>query len=377
MLTIGDKFPSFKLKAAVSLEKGNEFKDVTDADYAGKWKVVFFWPKDFTFVCPTEIAAFGKRDRDFKDRDAQVLGASVDNEFVHVAWRKSHPDLKDLPFPMLADLNRDLSKALGIIHPTEGVSMRATFIVDPEGDHPLRERDRPGRRQKRRRGGARPRRPADRRALPVQLAEGPTDAGGGVVMDATDGATTGAAAATPAGSRLEQLRDALPEPARDIRLNLQSVMAPGALTPEHRWGVAVASAVASRNQRLQEAVVADARTQVDAAVVDDAVAAAVMMAMNNVYYRFRHLVEKPSYMQKPARLRMNRIAKPATRKLEFELLLVGGERDRRLWHLHGSSREGRRRGRADRGSGAGGRPDRRDGQRDGGGAGGGGGAAVN
>ena len=133
MLTIGDKFPSFKLKAAVSLEKGKEFKDITDADYGGKWKVVFFWPKDFTFVCPTEIAAFGKRDRDFKDRDAQVLGASVDNEFVHVAWRKNHPDLKDLPFPMLADLNRDLSKALGIIHPTEGVSMRATFIVDPEG----------------------------------------------------------------------------------------------------------------------------------------------------------------------------------------------------------------------------------------------------
>jgi lipoyl-dependent peroxiredoxin subunit D len=137
-------------------------------------------------------------------------------------------------------------------------------------------------------------------------------------MDATDGATTGAAA-NAAGSRLEALRDALPEPARDIRLNLQSVMAPGTLTPEHRWGVAVASAVASRNHRLQEAVIADARTQVEAAVIDDAVAAAVMMAMNNVYYRFRHLVEKPSYMEKPARLRMNRLAKPATTKLAFEL----------------------------------------------------------
>jgi alkyl hydroperoxide reductase subunit AhpC len=133
MLTIGDKFPAFKQKAAVSLEKGKEFRDVSDADYKGKWKVVFFWPKDFTFVCPTEIAAFGKRDRDFQDRDAQVLGVSTDNEFVHLAWRNTHPDLKNIPFPMLSDIKRELSGALGIIHPTDGVAMRATFIVDPDG----------------------------------------------------------------------------------------------------------------------------------------------------------------------------------------------------------------------------------------------------
>jgi len=133
MLTIGDKFPSFKQKAAVSLEKGKEFRDVSDADYKGKWKVVFFWPKDFTFVCPTEIAAFGKRDRDFQDRDAQVLGVSTDNEYVHLAWRNAHPDLKNIPFPMLSDIKRELSGALGIIHPTDGVAMRATFIVDPDG----------------------------------------------------------------------------------------------------------------------------------------------------------------------------------------------------------------------------------------------------
>jgi peroxiredoxin (alkyl hydroperoxide reductase subunit C) len=133
MLTIGDKFPAFDLKAVVSLDPKTAFKAINDKTDRGKWKVVFFWPKDFTFVCPTEIAAFGKRNRDFEDRDAKVLGVSVDNEFVHVAWRKSHPDLKDIPFPMVADLNRDLSKALGILHPTEGVSMRATFIVDPQG----------------------------------------------------------------------------------------------------------------------------------------------------------------------------------------------------------------------------------------------------
>jgi peroxiredoxin (alkyl hydroperoxide reductase subunit C) len=132
MLTVGDTFPSFKLKAVVSLEKGKEFRDITDKDFAGKWKVVFFWPKDFTFVCPTEIAAFGHKNGDFQDREAQVLGASIDSEYVHLAWRQNHPDLKNLPFPMLADIKRDLSKDLGILHPEEGVAMRATFIVDPE-----------------------------------------------------------------------------------------------------------------------------------------------------------------------------------------------------------------------------------------------------
>jgi lipoyl-dependent peroxiredoxin subunit C len=133
MLTITDKFPKYSLDAVVSLDKGHEFKRITSDDDAGKWRVVFFWPKDFTFVCPTEIAAFGKRTRDFADRDAQVLGVSTDNEYVHLAWRKSHPDLKDLPFPMLSDIKHELSSALGIIHPTAGVAMRATFIIDPEG----------------------------------------------------------------------------------------------------------------------------------------------------------------------------------------------------------------------------------------------------
>ena len=133
MLTINDKFPKFSADAVVSLEKGAEFKTITSDDYAGKWKVVFFWPKDFTFVCPTEIAAFGKKNRDFLERDAQVLGVSTDNEFVHVAWRKSHPDLKDLPFPMLSDIKRELSSSLGVLDPEAGVAQRATFIVDPQG----------------------------------------------------------------------------------------------------------------------------------------------------------------------------------------------------------------------------------------------------
>jgi peroxiredoxin (alkyl hydroperoxide reductase subunit C) len=133
MLTIGDRFPAFKQKAVVSLETGKEFQDVANTDHPDKWKVVFFWPKDFTFVCPTEIAAFGKRNRDFEERDARVLGVSTDNEYVHLAWRKSHPDLKALPFPMASDIKHELVRALGIEHPTEGVAMRATYIVDPEG----------------------------------------------------------------------------------------------------------------------------------------------------------------------------------------------------------------------------------------------------
>jgi alkyl hydroperoxide reductase subunit AhpC len=133
MLTIGDTFPAFAAKAVVGLERGREFADLTDRSFDGKWKVYFFWPKDFTFVCPTEIAAFGKLNREFADRDAQVLGVSTDNEYVHLAWRNQHPDLKDLPFPMIADLKRELSQALGVLDKREGVALRATFIVDPEG----------------------------------------------------------------------------------------------------------------------------------------------------------------------------------------------------------------------------------------------------
>ncbi len=133
MLTVGDKLPKFKMLATVGLDKGKEFTEVTDKSYEGKWLVLFYWPKDFTFVCPTEIAEFGKMNKDFKARDAQVLGASTDSEFVHLAWRNNHKDLKDLPFPMLADIKRELAQDLGILHKTEGVALRATFIVDPEG----------------------------------------------------------------------------------------------------------------------------------------------------------------------------------------------------------------------------------------------------
>ena len=133
MLTIGDKFPAFDLKAVVSTDPKSAFKQLSDKSDDGKWKVVFFWPKDFTFVCPTEIAAFGKLNKEFAERDAVLYGISTDSEFVHLAWRQNHADLKALPFPMLADLKRELSQSLGILDKGEGVCLRATFIVDPEG----------------------------------------------------------------------------------------------------------------------------------------------------------------------------------------------------------------------------------------------------
>jgi peroxiredoxin (alkyl hydroperoxide reductase subunit C) len=133
MLTVGDKFPEFNLKACVSLDMANAFKDISSADIKGKWAVVFFWPKDFTFVCPTEIVAYDALHGEFADRDAVLLGVSTDNEFVHHAWRTHHSDLSKLKTPMLSDIRKDLARALGILDKQEEVALRATFVVDPEG----------------------------------------------------------------------------------------------------------------------------------------------------------------------------------------------------------------------------------------------------
>ena len=132
MLSVGASFPSFELSAVVDLDLKKAFQPVTEKSFAGKWKVYFFWPKDFTFVCPTEIAAFGTLNPEFAARGAQVLGGSIDSEFVHWAWRNEQPSLQDLPFPMLSDIKRELTGALGILDPKAGVAQRATFIVDPE-----------------------------------------------------------------------------------------------------------------------------------------------------------------------------------------------------------------------------------------------------
>ena len=137
-ISVGDKLPEFKLKAVDgkpfdSLNMDNVFIEVNDQTYHGKWLVMFFYPKDFTFVCPTEISGFADLNNEFAKRNAQILAGSVDGEFVHWAWRKDQPDLRDLPFPMRADVKHELSSALGILDKVEGVSQRATFIFDTEG----------------------------------------------------------------------------------------------------------------------------------------------------------------------------------------------------------------------------------------------------
>ena len=132
MLGVGEQFPDFNVKAAVSVEEGKEFVEISNATDAGKWKIFFFWPKDFTFVCPTELVGFGKALQEFKDRDAVIYAGSIDNEFSHLAWKKAHKDLTNLPYPMLAG-GVQLPAALGILDPKAGVAQRALYIVDPEG----------------------------------------------------------------------------------------------------------------------------------------------------------------------------------------------------------------------------------------------------
>ena len=121
---------------------------------------------------------------------------------------------------------------------------------------------------------------------------------------------------------LETLRSAIPDAAKDLRLNLGAVLQPGTLSKEQVWGTAVACAIASRNPQLRQATLEDALTHASAEVVEDGKAAAALMGMNNVYYRFRHMVGREEYGQKPARLRMQRLAQVATNRTDFELFCL-------------------------------------------------------
>ena len=136
MLGIGEKLPDFEIvgvKPGFNAHEENgesAFEPITQESFDGKWKVIFFYPKDFTFVCPTEIVAFANLADEFADRDAVVLGGSSDNEFCKLAWRRDHPDLDKHPAWQFADTTGSLIDGLGIRAP-EGVALRATYIVDP------------------------------------------------------------------------------------------------------------------------------------------------------------------------------------------------------------------------------------------------------
>lgn len=135
MINVGQKFPFFNKKACVSINPGKEFAEISSEDIkrSKKWLVMFWYPKDFTFICPTEISGFNIKFNDFSSRNAYLLGASTDSEFVHLAWRTTHPDLKELLFPLLADTSKSLAESLDILEADEKVAYRVTIIADPEG----------------------------------------------------------------------------------------------------------------------------------------------------------------------------------------------------------------------------------------------------
>jgi len=132
MIVPGTRLPEFKTAACVSTERGEEFMEISSKDFAGKWLVLYTYPKDFTFVCPTEIVELDRNLGAFAERGAVVVGGSTDNEHAHLAWRKSHADLQGLRHPLLF-ISPAIAAALGVLHPTAGVALRATIIVDPEG----------------------------------------------------------------------------------------------------------------------------------------------------------------------------------------------------------------------------------------------------
>lgn len=131
IMKIGKKFPNFKLDATQGLDPSKAFTTLSQDSFPNQWKIYFFWPKDFTFVCPTELKAFNDLIDEFADRDTVIIGGSIDSEFVHLAWRNNHKDLKDLKYPMLSDIKRELAQDLNILDES-GVMQRATYIVDPQ-----------------------------------------------------------------------------------------------------------------------------------------------------------------------------------------------------------------------------------------------------
>ena len=138
MKTVGDKVEAFTVAAAKPGFNNHEengssaFEEITEHSFPGKWKIIYFYPKDFTFVCPTEIVEFGKLANDFAERDAILLGGSVDNEFVKLAWRRANKDLDRLNHYAFGDVKGELIDQLGVRDKEAGVALRATFVVDPD-----------------------------------------------------------------------------------------------------------------------------------------------------------------------------------------------------------------------------------------------------
>ncbi len=129
MISVGQKAPDFKCQALV----GTEFKDLSLSGFSGKWVCLYFYPLDFTFVCPTEIKAFSDMVPEFEDRDCVVLGGSCDSVYSHLGWVNAKSELKDLKHPLISDYTKSISASLGILDHEKGVSQRATLLIDPHG----------------------------------------------------------------------------------------------------------------------------------------------------------------------------------------------------------------------------------------------------
>lgn len=145
MKTVGDKLEPFVVTGVRPGQPEDAFFSINEESFKGKWKVIVYYPKDFTFVCPTEIVAYDKLAKDFEDRDAVLLTGSTDNEFCKIAWQKAHPDLQKIRHIQFADTQRDhwneiegksvqysLIEQLGCFYHPAGAALRATFIVDPD-----------------------------------------------------------------------------------------------------------------------------------------------------------------------------------------------------------------------------------------------------
>ena len=133
MVQVTQKAPDFK---ATAVMEDNSFKEISLADYRGKKTILFFYPLDFTFVCPTEIIAFSQGIEEFKKRNVQVLGCSIDSQFSHLAWKKTpraEGGLGDIKYPIIADTTKDISRKYGVLLEGAGIALRGLFLIDEEG----------------------------------------------------------------------------------------------------------------------------------------------------------------------------------------------------------------------------------------------------
>lgn len=134
-IRVGKPAPEFEVTAYNRDKDGtdDEFSKVSLGDFKGKWVCLFFYPRDFTFVCPTEIVSFNQNLDEFEDRDCVVLTASTDSEYSHKGWCSSHEELAQMRYPMLADPGHTLSEAFGVFDDEKGLAYRGIFLIDPNG----------------------------------------------------------------------------------------------------------------------------------------------------------------------------------------------------------------------------------------------------